>query len=82
MTNYEKIMNNMTIENLAYNNVKLVHLNNRELYYLTSSGQLFGMSEYEAAVNHEYNWLIYDDEPKKESETNKALKEMSQTEES
>lgn len=72
MTNYEKLMQGMTIEQMAYNNVKLISVNNRELYYVTSSGQLFATGEYNKAVQHEYNWLVYDDSPKtdnKESDT-------------
>ena len=62
MTNYDKLMQGMTIEQMAYNNVKLISVNNRELFYLTSSGQLFSTGEYDRAVQHEYNWLIFDND--------------------
>jgi hypothetical protein len=63
MTNYEKIMNGMTIEQMAYKNVQLVSFLNNGLYYVTSSGQLFAVSEYERAVQHEYKWLCINDQP-------------------
>ena len=62
MKNYETLMNTMTPERMAELNVKLVTVNNRDLYYLTSTGQLYLTSQYEDAVRHEYNWLIHDPE--------------------
>ncbi len=61
MTNFEKNMNAMTPEIMAELGVKLVIINNRDLFYLTSSGQLFPTNDYQAALIHEYNWLIHDD---------------------
>ena len=57
MTKYEEIMKNMTPETLATLGVKMVTLNNTELYYVTSSGQLYPTNEYDRALVHEYNWL-------------------------
>lgn len=62
MKNYETLMNTMTPERMAELNVKLVTVNNRDLYYLTSTGQLYLTNQYEDAVRHEYNWLIQDPE--------------------
>lgn len=55
---YDKMMNEMTPERLAEVNVKLVTVNNRNLFYMTSTGQLFVMEQYEDAVEYEYNWLM------------------------
>lgn len=57
MTKYEEIMKNMTPETLATLGVKMVTLNNTELYYVTSSGQLYPTNEYDRALVHEFNWL-------------------------
>ena len=62
MRNYEAMMQQMTPELLAEKNVRLVTVDNRSLFYLTSSGQLFNSTDYEAAVHHEYNWLMFDPE--------------------
>lgn len=61
-SNYELIMENMTPERMAELGVKLVNVDNRQLFYLTSSGQLFNVNDYQMAVNHEYMWLTYTDE--------------------
>ena len=63
MTNYEKIMQDMTPERLAEINVKLVTVNNTNLFYMTSSGQLFNTSQFDDAVRYEYDWLMYNDQP-------------------
>ncbi len=62
MRNYEAMMQQMTPELLAEKNVHLVTVDNRRLFYMTSSGQLFNNTDYEAAVRHEYNWLMFDPE--------------------
>lgn len=62
MRNYEAMMQQMTPELLAEKNVHLVTVDNRRLFYLTSSGQLFNNTDLEAAINHEYNWLMFDPE--------------------
>lgn len=63
MTNYEKVMKEMTVERMAEVNVKLVTVNSRNLFYMTSTGQLFLPEQYEAAVRYEYGWLMRDDDP-------------------
>lgn len=63
MTNYEKVMKEMTAERMAEVNVKLVTVNSRNLFYMTSTGQLFLPEQYEAAVRYEYAWLLRDDDP-------------------
>ena len=79
MKNYDAIMQNMTLPVMAELRVKLVTVNNRDLYYLTSSGQLFLTSEYEAAVQHELSWLNYDPtpaQPATSEETNTFEKQL------
>lgn len=61
MCNYDVVMKNMTPEAMAELGVKLVNVDNRQLFYLTSSGQLFNTNNYNGALQHEYNWLMYDD---------------------
>ena len=60
--NYDIMMKQMTPEQLAEKNVHLVTVDNRRLYYMTSSGQLFNNTDFDAAVRHEYQWLMYDPE--------------------
>ena len=62
MTNYDSLMKNMTPEAMAELNVHLVTVDNRKLFYMTSSGQLFNNNDYQSAVQFEYNWLMYDPE--------------------
>lgn len=57
MNNYERMMQSMTIEQMAENNVHLITVDNRRLFYVTSSGQLFPQSQFEDAVRYEYAWL-------------------------
>lgn len=77
MKNYDTIMTAMTVERMAELRVKLISVNGRELYYVTSSGQLYNMSEYNQAIQHEYNWLMYDPNPVKATEeTTEDLKEI------
>lgn len=57
MTVFEKIKAEMTIETMTELGVKLVSVNNQQLYYLTSSGQMFAYTRYSDALNHEYQWL-------------------------
>lgn len=57
MTVFEKLKAEMTVETMVELGVKLVSVNNQQLYYLTSSGQLFAYTRYSDALNHEYQWL-------------------------
>lgn len=61
MRTYEKIMQTMTPEVMAELGVKLINVDNRRLFYVTSSGQLYPIEHYNEAVAHEYNWLMADD---------------------
>lgn len=63
-SNYKIMMEQMTPEALAEKNVHLVTVDNRRLFYMTSSGQLFNSNQFEAAVQHEYAWLMYDPDDK------------------
>lgn len=58
MTVFENLMKNMTPETMAELGTKLVNVDNRQLYYLTSSGQMFAYTRYNEALNHEYQWLM------------------------
>lgn len=62
MKNYDKVMEAMCPELLAELGVKLVNVDNRRLFYMTSSGQLFSMDDYSSAIQHEYNWLMTDED--------------------
>ena len=55
MTRFDEVIKNITVKEFATLNVKLVILNNSEPFYLTSTGQLYPMSQkgFEAAVQHE-----------------------------
>ena len=54
---YDKVIKNMTPEMLAEITTKLVTVNNEQLFYMTSSGQLFPPDKYSEAVKYEYDWL-------------------------
>lgn len=76
-TNYEIMMENMTPERMAELGVKLVNIDNRRLFYMTSSGQLYTMDDYQSALQHEYNWLTYrDEEPSGEPDKNPEPEEV------
>lgn len=69
MTVFEKLKAEMTIETMTELGVKLVSVNNQQLYYLTSSGQMFAYTRYSDALNHEYQWLSQQlSEPQKSEE--------------
>ena len=74
MKNYDAIMQTMTPEKMAEMNVKLVTVNNTNLFYMTSSGQLFNTNQYNDAVVYEYNWLTNDPEVKDEEACEGACK--------
>lgn len=58
MTIFEKLLENMTAETMAELGTRLVNVDNRQLYYMTSSGQMFAYTRYQEALNHEYQWLL------------------------
>ena len=62
MTNFEKLVNSLTPENITEISVKLITVNNSQLFWVTSSGQLFPYENRESAVRYEYNWLITDND--------------------
>lgn len=62
MKNYDAIMEKMSPEAMAELNVRLVTVENRRLFYMTSAGQLFPTDKYEDAVRFEYQWLNFDPE--------------------
>lgn len=69
MKNYDAIMQSMTPERMAETNVKLVTVNNTNLFYMTSTGQLFNTNQLEDAIRYEYNWLMNDPTPEQASES-------------
>lgn len=58
MTNYEKIIAEMTPEKFAQISLKPVLINNSEMCYMTSSGQLFPFANAKEALQFEYNMLM------------------------
>ena len=61
-TVYEITMARMTPEIMANMGVKLISVNSSELFWVTSTGQLYGFAERRKAIEAEYNWLM--SEPK------------------
>lgn len=59
MTLYEKTIKEMTIEKFALLNVKPAVLNGAEMFYVTTSGQLFPFTQegLQNAVNFQYQIL-------------------------
>ena len=57
MTNYSKLLANMTPEKLAQLNVHMIIVNQSQPFYMTSTGQLFDFNHLADAVKYEYNWL-------------------------
>ncbi len=68
MKNYDAIMEKMSPEVMAELNVRLVTVENRRLFYMTSPGQLFPIDKYEDAVKFEYQWLNFDPETVQDAE--------------
>lgn len=58
MTRFDDLKQNLTPEKLANMTVKLVVINNTELFYITTSGQLYPMNStgLQAAINHELSY--------------------------
>ena len=54
---YDVIMANMTVEKLADMGVRLIYVNNSDLFWVTSGGQLYPFNDRAHAVEAEYNWL-------------------------
>lgn len=57
ITNYDAMMKEMTIEKLALKNVQLVIVNGQELFYVTTTGQLFNFKDRKAAIEFEMRYL-------------------------
>lgn len=60
MTIYEKTIKEMTPEKFAVVSVKPAVLNGTEVFYVTSSGQLFPFNQegLQSAVNYQYQLLM------------------------
>lgn len=54
---FEQHIKEMTLEKLVQLNVKLVNINNRKLFWVTSSGQLFSYEDYTSALQYEKLYL-------------------------
>jgi hypothetical protein len=57
VTVYDIVMANMTIDKLADLGVKLISVNNCELYWVTSAGQLYTFGARPQALAAERAWL-------------------------
>ena len=57
MTNYDVMMEEMTVEQLAMKNVQLVIINNTEPFYMTTTGQLFPFNSRKDAIEFEKRFL-------------------------
>lgn len=57
-TIYEAKMRNMTPKELATMGVQLISVNNSELFWVTSVGQLYSFNNKQAALEAEYSWLM------------------------
>ena len=56
-TIYEVVMANITIDKLADMGVRLIYVNNSDLFWVTSAGQLYAFNDRIHAVEAERNWL-------------------------
>ena len=54
---YQVLMARMTPEELTTLGVKLISVNNSELFWVTSIGQLYPFNDKQSALEAEYNWL-------------------------
>ena len=54
---YDVVMANMTVEKLAEMGVRLIYVNNSDLFWVTSGGQLYPFNDRTHAIEAEYNWL-------------------------
>lgn len=70
MTNFEKLLNAMTLETFMDMSIRLVVVNHSKLCWLTSSNQLFDYEHYNHAYQHELNWLMTDDDVKDNNSDN------------
>lgn len=58
MTNYEQLMKEMTPEIMCAERVKMITVNQSELFYVTSRGQLYNLDNLQGAMADEYRWLM------------------------
>ena len=61
-TIYEVIMASMSPQQLANMGVKLVSVNNEELFWMTSVGQLYTFNNKQHALEAEFAWLMSEPE--------------------
>lgn len=81
MTNYDKIMKEMTIEQMANLRVRMIIVNSAEPFYMTSTGQLFSYNNLNEAVKYEYRYLTTTlDQPVEYKDENSAPEQSSDDE--
>lgn len=54
---YDVVMANMTVDKLADMGVRLIYVNNSDLFWVTSGGQLYPFNDRASAITAEYDWL-------------------------
>lgn len=57
-TQYAAIMASMTPDQLAAMGVRLISINGNELWWVTSTGQLYAFGAQQQAIAAEYRWLL------------------------
>ena len=57
-TVYEVCMANMTPQTLANLGVKLISVNGSDLFWVTSTGQLYAFNAHKMAIEAELAWLL------------------------
>ena len=55
---YQVKMAKMTPQEMTSMGVQLISVNNSELFWVTSVGQLYGFNNKQAALEAEYTWLM------------------------
>ena len=67
-TNYDIMMQEMTLEKLARKNVQLIIVNGQEPFYVTTTGQLFNFNDLKSAIEFEMRYLSMEVPQQRETE--------------
>ena len=67
-TNYDIMMQEMTLEKLARKNVQLIIVNGQEPFYVTTTGQLFNFNDLKSAIEFEMHYLSMEVPQQRETE--------------
>lgn len=80
MTLYEKTMKEMTVEKLALMNVKPAVMNGSEMFYVTTSGQLFPFTNegLQNAVNYQFQIFNQEIKEPETGDTDKISEDSAQ----